>query len=221
MHTTIEDLARWDSALSAPPSALAEPLAALQKPAILNNGSTGHIGTLNWTLGSLIAESWGQYKTIRQDGAWAGFRSDFVRIPEQRLSIICLCNRSDVDAEAMSRKVARLFLTDLPASSNENAPHKEPEKRSIGPVPKSLNGSYCSTEFETVYYIKPTARGVSVKFGQLDEELNAVEGRSEFANEWMRIEPTSDGFVVNTDRARGLRFHRIPASSEGCLTNPQ
>ena len=42
-----------------------------------------------------------------------GFRSDFVRIPAQRLSRICLCNRSDADATAMSRQIARLFLTDL------------------------------------------------------------------------------------------------------------
>jgi CubicO group peptidase (beta-lactamase class C family) len=212
VHTTIEDLARWGNALSAPPPALAEPIAALQKPAILNNGSRAHAGTVDWTMGSLLTESWGRYKTIRQDGAWAGYRSDFLRIPEQRLSIICLCNRSDADPAAMSRKIARLFLTDIPATSAKNPSHNEAEKVATAPAPNPLNGSYYSNELEAIYQVKTTASGLSLKCRDLNEELKPISGGSGFANEWMTIEPTSDGFVVNTDRARGLKFyHTSPA----------
>jgi CubicO group peptidase (beta-lactamase class C family) len=209
VHTTIEDLVRWDSALSAPPPALAVAIAALQKPAILNNGSTAHAGTADWTLGSLLAEPWGRYKTIRQDGAWAGFRSDFLRIPEEGLSIICLCNRSDADPTAMSRRMARLFLPEMPTASAKNPPLNEPGKVAIGTAPKLLNGSYYSPDLETIYHIKPIARGLALKCGRLDEEVNSVPGGSGFTNTWLTIEPTSNGFVVNTDRVRGLRFRRV------------
>jgi hypothetical protein len=218
VHTTVEDLARWAEAISAPPSALAQPIRALQKPAILNNGSVAHMGTVEWTMGSLLAESWGRYKTIRQDGAWAGFRSDFLRIPEQHLSIICLCNRSDADPTAMSRKIARLFLPDMPAASAKSPPRNEPREVATGPAPKALNGNYYCPDLETIYHVKTTGRSLSVKFGRLDVELNQ-KGGSGFANEWMDIKPISDGFVVNSDRARGLRFHKIHAlPSEDCPT---
>ena len=134
-------------------------------------------------MGSLIAESWGRYKTIRQDGAWAGFRSDVVRIPEQHLSVICLCNRSDVDPTAMSRRIARLFLTDLPATSAQHSPLHEPEKVLRAAVPKLANGSYYSPELETIYHVKLTAHGLLLQWGHLEDELKSIPGGSRFANE--------------------------------------
>ena len=56
---------------------------------------------------------WGRYRgrrTISHNGVAAGFSSDVVHFPGERLSVVCLCEGSSVSATEMSRQIADVYL---------------------------------------------------------------------------------------------------------------
>lgn len=117
VNTTVEDLALWD-AVFYDPSKLAggaELVRDLQATGRLNNGEP-----LTYANGLVV----GEYKGLRRvshGGAWAGYRADMVRFPDQKLTVICLANFAGADPTAMAHKVADLYLagqlkTEAPAA---------------------------------------------------------------------------------------------------------
>ena len=73
---------------------------------ILNNGDT-----LSYASGLRIETYKGQ-KTIVHGGGFVGFRSSFVRFPEQKFSVVIFSNRRDANLSKMSMEVAEIFLID-------------------------------------------------------------------------------------------------------------
>ncbi len=56
---------------------------------------------------------WGRYRgrrTISHNGMAAGFSSDLVHFPGERLSVVCLCDGKDLSATALSRRIADVYL---------------------------------------------------------------------------------------------------------------
>jgi CubicO group peptidase (beta-lactamase class C family) len=47
---------------------------------------------------------------VRHGGSWAGYRSELIRFPEQRFSVICLSNLSTFNPTALAKQVADLYL---------------------------------------------------------------------------------------------------------------
>jgi len=47
---------------------------------------------------------------VEHSGAWAGFRTDLVRFPEERVSVITLCNVANANPAAKGRAVADIVL---------------------------------------------------------------------------------------------------------------
>lgn len=103
MYSTVSDLLRWMLALERP-STVQLPLKHIQRRARLRSGELlPHASGLFWS----------QYKerpTISHNGAVAGFQSDVVHFPKQHLSVVSLCNRGDVNASALSREVADVYM---------------------------------------------------------------------------------------------------------------
>ena len=107
VHTTVEDLAAWD-----------------------NNFYDGKVGGKNvieqncterFTLtdgkelsyaGGLHINKYRGLKTVEHSGSHGGFRTTLLRFPDQRFSVILLGNCSDINAAALARKVADIFLED-------------------------------------------------------------------------------------------------------------
>lgn len=103
MYSTVSDLLRWMRAVERAGGSQSA-LKQIQRRARLKSGkSIPHASGLFW----------GQYKgrpTISHNGAVAGFQADVVHFPKQRLSVVCLCNRGDVDAASLSREIAGVYL---------------------------------------------------------------------------------------------------------------
>ncbi len=56
---------------------------------------------------------WGRFqgrKTLSHNGSVSGYQADVVNFPKERLSVVCLCNRGDVDANSLSRQIAEAYL---------------------------------------------------------------------------------------------------------------
>lgn len=106
VYTSVEDLYLWDQAFYNNKLSR-ELMDLLQTTGTLNNGKK-----LDYAFGLFIGERKG-LKTVSHGGAWAGFRSGFVRFPEQKFSVICLTNLSTQNPDALCYQVADIYLADL------------------------------------------------------------------------------------------------------------
>jgi CubicO group peptidase (beta-lactamase class C family) len=108
LHTTIGDLALWDANFYAPRVGDAQLIAEMLRPGVSSDGHDVGYG------GGLFLSRRHGLATVSHGGGWAGYRSELLRFPELRTSVIVLANRDDVDACALAQKVAQAVL-DLPA----------------------------------------------------------------------------------------------------------
>jgi hypothetical protein len=76
----------------------------------------------------------GEYKGLRRvshGGAWAGYRAELARFPDQKFSVACLCNLGATNPSALAMKVADVYLAE-PIKALELKKAKELETLSGG-----------------------------------------------------------------------------------------
>jgi len=156
LFTSVEDLVAWDQAFY--DDRLGEGFTEqMLTTAVLQNGnSTGY------AFGLRVGEYRG-LAMISHGGAFAGYRADIIRFPDQRLSVICLCNRADGNPSNRAQHVADLYLAEYLAKGVEAAAAAKPE----GPVVLSEAdlaarlGAYKPHDQETVIRIEKTEKGLA------------------------------------------------------------
>jgi CubicO group peptidase (beta-lactamase class C family) len=74
---------------------------------------------------------------VSHGGSWAGYRSDIIRFPEQRFSVICLSNLSTFKPTALAKQVADLYLE---GQYKEEA-SRQVEELSLALSPADLRGN--------------------------------------------------------------------------------
>jgi CubicO group peptidase (beta-lactamase class C family) len=104
LHTTIEDLAKWDRNFYEPRVGNVKLLEEMQRKAKLNGGKE-----IDYA-GGLRHGTYRGLRTVEHSGAIAGYRSVLLRFPEQHFSVIILANVSSFKPAVMARKVADLYL---------------------------------------------------------------------------------------------------------------
>jgi CubicO group peptidase (beta-lactamase class C family) len=114
--TSVLDLALWDENFHRNKLGKASPelIKLVEAPGTLNSGKKS-----TYAFGLALLDYKG-FKTITHSGSFAGFKSYMVRFPEQRFSVMCLCN-SDAPNVApwdLSKKVADIYLTDKTTSTD-------------------------------------------------------------------------------------------------------
>lgn len=124
VQTTVEDLAKWDRNFYDPKVGGPALVEQLQVKGVLNDGST-----IPYARGLIVDEHRG-LRRVLHGGGWAGYRAEMIRFPDERLSVITLCNRGDANPTRMAMQVAELYLADRmkpaapepPAASKPAAP---------------------------------------------------------------------------------------------------
>lgn len=107
MLTTVEDLALWEQNSYEPRVGGKALIEQLQERALLNNGQRVNTGR---SFGVAVRTYRG-LPAIEMGGGAAGTETQAMRFPEQRLSVICLCNNGGAASPfALVRKVADLYL---------------------------------------------------------------------------------------------------------------
>jgi CubicO group peptidase (beta-lactamase class C family) len=150
--TTVEDLLRWarnfDSGIVGGKAALA----AMQTPLAQSEG---------YGLG-LIMGSYKGLPTVEHSGEDAGYRSHFIRLPEQQLAIALLGNvlLVNIDTADLVREVADVYLRPKRAAARQasaKATAEAPATASaVAAAPadlKQYQGRYYSEEIDTVYEV--------------------------------------------------------------------
>jgi CubicO group peptidase (beta-lactamase class C family) len=104
IYTNVDDMARWDHALSTAGLVDSATLALATTPPVLPAGATSEYG-FGWFVDSYRGE-----KRWRHTGETSGFRNAFQRYPNRRLTIVILTNRSSGEPEAIAERIADQLL---------------------------------------------------------------------------------------------------------------
>ncbi|MFN3651765.1 MAG: serine hydrolase domain-containing protein [Armatimonadota bacterium] len=104
LFTTAEDLARWSANLDSGKVGGPALVSAMLKKGRLQNGEE-----TPYASGLVHGEHRG-LKTVSHDGADAGFRSMFLRFPDERLTVVVLTNLGSFDPVHKAYQVADLYL---------------------------------------------------------------------------------------------------------------
>jgi CubicO group peptidase (beta-lactamase class C family) len=116
--TTIDDLISWDKA---------ELMRQFLTPGTLNSGEK-----TEYAFG-MDVETYRGLNVVGHGGAYNGFNADMIRFPDQRFTVICLCNLSNIESGRLTRQVADIYLanefkesrTKLPEAKVIQVPEKE------------------------------------------------------------------------------------------------
>src|SRR6201981_283529 len=145
LMSTIEDLLLWDQHLFANRLGKGTLVQQLENHGVLNNGNQ-----INYAMGLMLGEYRG-LPTVEHSGANFGYRSEYLRFPQQRLSAILLCNLSSAGPVGLAHKIADLYL-------QENlVPVSTPPASSGFPGAETFAGTYLDPHTKTIY--KFTAEG--------------------------------------------------------------
>ena len=129
LHTTVEDLQRWDENFYHPKVGGDAFVRQMLERGKLNNGEQ-----LDYAFG-LVLEKYKGLPTVGHGGADAGYRSDMTRFPEQHFSVAVLCNSGETFPGALANQVADIVLAKEIKAAEAASPAKEAVVKSTGAAP--------------------------------------------------------------------------------------
>lgn len=113
LFTTVEDLAHWDRNFYTAELGGRSLLDDLHRTGVLRDGRR-----ISYAAG-LVHGRYRGHATVGHGGADAGYRSEFLRFPEQRLTIAVLCNEPSSDPDRLVRSVADVYLDGAESAAPE------------------------------------------------------------------------------------------------------
>jgi CubicO group peptidase (beta-lactamase class C family) len=214
LYTNVDALLLWDRNFYDDVLSDGTLMEELHRRGVLNDGDT-----LSHAAGLMIGEHRG-LRTVSHAGSFLNYKTELLRFPNQRFSVVCLCNLGHLVPARLARQVADVYLADLLAEEPEQEELPEPEAAA---EPLSLDasllaeyaGQYYSEELGVVYRFRVTGSalyliGRNLPAGPLEAtaEDSFVTGNVDY--EFVRDEAGEvSGVTVSNPWARGIEFVRI------------
>jgi len=204
VHTTVEDLLKWDENFYSGKVGGKELATELQEPGKLNNGKT-----LDYAKG-LFSANYRGLRFVDHGGSWGGYRAQLLRFPEQHFSVVCLCNVGDSNPEKRAFQVAETYLGSMMKERPAAKEHKEADKKATVAIPADklagFTGKFHSVELRATYRLEVDGGKLMLK------EIESGEGFLHSAQH-LELRPVgADEFVVD-DEGLEFRFERDNAGS--------
>jgi len=211
IFSSVEDLFLWDQNFYGNKLNQAQPdlLDNLHIQGVLNNGKT-----ISYA-GGLDIDDYRGFKCVSHGGSWAGYRSELLRFPEQRFSVICLSNLASTDPEVLARRVADVYFETefegkpIPVLTEEEEP--EPESISITAEQAShFIGTYTNSELATEYTLSIQGDQLHIQRNRFatPEPLDAIAPDA-FKGKNMQLRFSGDSLSVSAGRVKNIEFTRI------------
>jgi hypothetical protein len=226
VHTSVEDLLKWDENFYSGQIGGKELLAEIQEQGKLNSGKV-----LDYAKGLFVADYRG-LRTVSHGGSWGGYRAELLRFPKQHFSVACLCNLGSANPSNRAHRVADIYLASLMKPKEEKKRESAKDEQTKAEIRRSeeelrdYRGDYFSDELQVDYRLE-VAEGKlklaivlpSGAFGDLgnsaQDYLHAT-GTDEFVLGSTGIaihfrhdaEHRVTGFTLDAGRTRGLTFKR-------------
>jgi CubicO group peptidase (beta-lactamase class C family) len=163
VHTSVEDMQKWDENFYSGQIGGKEFLTAIQEQGKLNSGKV-----LDYAKGLVINDYRG-LRTVSHGGSWGGYRAQLLRFPEQHFSVACLCNLGSANPSNRAARVADVYLASLMRPREARKPLEEKSDKEKTPVSqmaeqlKIYQGDYWSDDL-----------GVAYRLGILDGKLKVL-----------------------------------------------
>src|SRR6267143_334462 len=122
VHTSVEDLLKWDENFYSPRVGGKDFLDEIQERGKLNNGKV-----LDYAKGLRLRDYRG-LQTVSHGGAWGGYRAELLRFPEQHFSVACLCNVGNANPTKRAHEVADVYLGSLMQPRDQRKPEETERK---------------------------------------------------------------------------------------------
>lgn len=106
LFTTVGDLLKWHDHLSHARVGGQALVTAMQTSAETRDGVATGYG------GGLFIRTYRGLRTVGHDGVHAGYRTDSMAFPDQRLAIVTLCNGASILPAELTQRVAEVYLGD-------------------------------------------------------------------------------------------------------------
>lgn len=224
--TTVEDLLKWDRNFYQPVVGGADLLRNLHTQGILNSGRT-----IPYALGLMIADYRG-VRRVSHGGAWAGYRAELMRFPEQHTSVAVLCNLGTSAPSARAARVADILLASqlTPASPIASPSTSRADSVKAPPRPtltalqlQQYTGQFVVPELDVVLTVAIDSTGLTIRPPSGDaaffrpatpESFSSDQGLSVVFTRGRDRRVT--GFVLDAGRVRGIAAVRqAPAGPSG------
>ncbi len=220
LFTTVEDLARWIGEMESPTVGDPELWDERRRAAVLTTGDT-----IGYAKGLSVGRVRG-LRTVGHGGADAGFRSNLLHFPDERLGVVVFGAAASFNAGGTARRVAEIFLADRmeprPEQVADGAGGDEAEDEGSEPEAdeplEAYAGVYYAPELETFYRLEVMDGSLTALHQRHPPlELSPAGGDRFRGSAWfMRgLEFTRDeagqidGARVSGSRVRNLRFVRV------------
>ena len=118
--STVEDLARWDAALYTEKLLKKQSLRQMWTPAQLSGGQEAPYG-----IGNELDLDHGHRAAGHQGGGLA-FNATLLRYPDDRLTVIVLCNQTSAPSHTMARRIASFYLLALSFENDKGIEDENP-----------------------------------------------------------------------------------------------
>ncbi len=163
LMSTVDDLLLWDRSFYSNRLGKGTLVQELQTPGVLNNGNK-----ISYAMGLDL----GNYRgldIVEHGGALFGYRTELLRFPEQKFTVICLCNIANAVPENLARRVADFYLADKlqPGASTFN-----PSSNGDFPDPATLAGKYLDPRTHLMYTFT-ASNGNLMAWGAVLRRINA------------------------------------------------
>jgi CubicO group peptidase (beta-lactamase class C family) len=224
VHTSVDDLLKWDENFYSPRVGGKAFLSELQEPGKLNDGKI-----LDYAKGLFLQDYRGLH-TVNHGGAWGGYRAELLRFPEQHFSVACLCNVGNAGPSRRAHQVADVYLGGLmKAREGKSKESEKKEKQEIVLSADQLanySGDYWSDELGVAYRLGTVDGGLKI-MSVLD--ASGLPRNNAFLNEGLRptanneflvgktgvalqfqgdLKQPAGSFTLDAGRTRGIIFQR-------------
>src|SRR5216684_799883 len=228
VHTSVEDLLKWDENFYSPRVGGQDFLNELQERGMLNSGKV-----LDYAKGLFLQDYRGLH-SVSHGGAWGGYRAELLRFPEQHFSVACLCNVGNAGPTRRAQQVADIYLGSLMKPKENKSTESENKEKSEIAVDtdqlRNYSGEYWSEELGVVYRLGVADGRIKVlsvvdasgspRVNNFSADALRAIGADEFEVGKSRVilrfqrdakQPAS-AFALDAGRTKGIAFQRKQAA---------
>ena len=203
--SSVEDLALWDRNFTSGRVGGAALAGALTREMRFTGGA------LNAYARGLEVASYRGLRTIDHGGLWPGFKTEFLRLPERRLTVICIANSGTAEPRHLARQVVDAVVEGEPGV--HPVPALPPRDRLAGLAGRYVDRANTATlDLAVADDGTPTATMNGVPFAlaaTADGRLAARRGVFPFV-----LKPAADGTLeIELDAGAMATFHRVAAAA--------
>ena len=206
VFSTVDDLARWDRALY---GGFLEPADLPQRMVRTRPLTSGEPNPYGF---GLVDDTYRGLRCVHHAGGVSGYNADFVRFPDEKLTVICLTNTSASGASMRARRVADLYLGDALEPVTAPAGIRD----DVVPDTGLVSGLFLSDDEASVIEVIVAEGGVAARVGGQRVPLQVVTPATLVGPVGSEISFDAEGLSILVPGAsKARRYNRIDVDEAG------